>query len=90
MTAVFGAVTLTMLIPMESLNVSSGSYVTSYSVMMPFWSMGGIGPQVTVMVVEESASAVTLTGELEGADENGIVTQYNYPIRRTLSTYQPD
>ena len=52
---------------MLPLNVSSGSYITSYSVMIPFWSMAGTGPQVTMMEVEEFTNAVTFTGELEGA-----------------------
>ena len=63
----FGAVTLMAFILMESLNVSSGSYITSYSVMIPFWSMGRTGSQVTIISVDDTAVAMELRGALAGA-----------------------
>ena len=62
----FGAVTLMAFILMESLNVSSGSYITSYSVMIPFWSIGETGPHLTVTSVDDNAVAVELIGALAG------------------------
>ena len=48
------------------LNVSSGSYITSYPVMTPFWSMSGTGPQVTMMEVEDNICVIIFTGALAG------------------------
>ena len=64
-----GALTVTISIPIVLLNVSSGSYITSYSVMIPFWSMSGTGPQVTMMEVDDNTVAVVLTGGLAGTSE---------------------
>ena len=64
-----GALTVTISIPMVLLNVSSGSYITSYSVMIPFWFMSGTGPQVTMMEVDDIANAMVITGALSGTSE---------------------
>ena len=64
-----GALTVTISIPMVLLNVSSGSYITSYSVMTPFWSMAGTGSQVTMIEVDDTAVAIVMVGGLAGTSE---------------------
>ena len=51
-------------------NVSSGSYSTSYSVIMPFRSIGRTSSQVTLMAVDDKTSVSTVSGEPEGTVEN--------------------
>ena len=46
--------------------VFTGSYRTSYEVIMPFLYIGGISSQVTLMEVDESTSDCTLMGAIAG------------------------
>ena len=68
----------------------------SYSVMNPFWPIGGTSSHITEIVVEDSAIAVTFSGGLAGSGkDHQMLPGHQYIIRSLLykithsNTYQP-
>ena len=57
---------LTSRVPIAPSNVVRGVYMTSYTMMIPFWSMAGTSLHDTLIAVEETVLACTLVGGESG------------------------